>query len=530
MGAAAPAGGGSCAHGFPSPSVAALLFLRGRDADGRLRALIAGRAALRPVLGALASEFAGRRLYHALGWRCLADWAREKLGMGERSVRQWARVWKKLGELPQLREAVAAGAVSWTVARKVVGLASPETEQAVLESVRGRTVRAVEAMLRAVAQEAPEPCEDGDRVAVRLPADRPLVEMWHAACELARRMAGEELPTWACAEAIAAEGASVVCAGDERERPTPPGPAEPAARPRREPAAEREHGLRHRVWRGLGWRPRRGRVPKEIAALSQGLGEVSPREIARRLQAAVAFRQALDFEIGRVLRQVVDRKLYRELGFESFERYVEERLDLAPRSARRLVRLARAEHRALAVANAFRSGELTAFQAEALLRAAAPERWIPRARAVLLRRLEEDLDALPRTDIVFHAPREVAAFFLDVLARAGSLEKLLAHAIRSWVQEGEHFKDHRIFARDGYRCTAPGCRCRRGLERHHIWFRSHGGPEVGWNETALCWFHHHPGVHGGLVGLCGRAPDELIFELGGERYRSGDVKIVFATP
>ena len=51
-------------------------------------------------------------------------------------------------------------------------------------------------------------------------------------------------------------------------------------------------------------------------------------------------------EIGRILRQVVERKLYRELGFESFERYVQERLDLSPRTARRLVRLARAEHAA----------------------------------------------------------------------------------------------------------------------------------------------------------------------------------------
>jgi hypothetical protein len=45
--------------------------------------------------------------------------------------------------------------------------------------------------------------------------------------------------------------------------------------------------------------------------------------------------QEVDFEIGRILRQVLERKLYRELGFESFERYVGERLDLSPRTARR---------------------------------------------------------------------------------------------------------------------------------------------------------------------------------------------------
>jgi len=54
--------------------------------------------------------------------------------------------------------------------------------------------------------------------------------------------------------------------------------------------------------------------------------------------------QETDFDIGRILRQVLERKLYRELGVESFERYAEERLDLSPRTARRLERLARAEH------------------------------------------------------------------------------------------------------------------------------------------------------------------------------------------
>jgi hypothetical protein len=51
----------------------------------------------------------------------------------------------------------------------------------------------------------------------------------------------------------------------------------------------------------------------------------------------------------------LERGLYRELGFESFEDYVVERLDLSPRTARRLVRLARAPE---AVASAFREGRI----------------------------------------------------------------------------------------------------------------------------------------------------------------------------
>ena len=66
-------------------------------------------------------------------------------------MREWARVGRALEELPLLREAVISGEVSWTVARLIVGVVSPENEAACLETVRGRTVRAVEALLRAVA-------------------------------------------------------------------------------------------------------------------------------------------------------------------------------------------------------------------------------------------------------------------------------------------------------------------------------------------------------------------------------------------
>lgn len=519
----------------PRASPAALVFLRGRDADARLRALAAGRSALRPVLGALATAFLGRRLYHAIGYRCLGDWSREKLGLGDRTVREWARVSRALAALPGLRAAVESGEVPWSVARKVVGLAAPANEAAVLESVRGRTLRAVEAMVRAVREAdgrspqdpaTEEPEAEGDRVTVRIPAAARVMGMWHAACELARRKAGEELPTWACAEAIAAEGATVFGAGDGEGRMQ-------GRRPRSEPPASEvsEDGRREFVWPRLAWKPLRGGVPRELAALSEGLDDpsLSPLEIARRLEAAVAFRQQLDLELGRILRQIADRRLYRELGFESFAHYVEERMDLAARTARRLVRLARAEHTAPAVATAFRSGELTAMQAEALLRVATPESapsWVARARRVTLRRLEDEADAVPAAAIAFCAPREVAELFLDVLARAGSLEALLAHAIETWVQEGEHWNDHPTVARDGYRCTAPACRARKGLEGHHVWPKGRGGPRRPlWNQTTLCWFHHHVGAHGGRLRVAGLAPDRLVFELAGERYRSGDVRV-----
>jgi hypothetical protein len=218
-----------------------------------------------------------------------------------------------------------------------------------------------------------------------------------------------------------------------------------------------------------------------------------------------------------------------------------ERLDLAPRTARRLIAIARAEHRAPAVATAFRLGEIHGFQAQVVLRVAdleSAERWVSRVRSVSLRRLEEDVEAhAPQTGaIAFRAPAPVAERFLAMVARAGSIERLLAHAIVTWVQTGESFEDYADFERDGFRCTVPGCTARRNLQSHHVRFRSQGGPDVAWNRTTLCAHHHLRSVHlERVVAIRGRAPDRLEFELGvgvgagvgvgGERFRSGDVRM-----
>jgi hypothetical protein len=238
---------------------------------------------------------------------------------------------------------------------------------------------------------------------------------------------------------------------------------------------------------------------------------------------AIAFLQQVDFEIGRILRQVLERKLYRELGFESLERYVQERLDLSPRTARRLVRLARAEHGAPALASAFREGRITLLQAEVLLRGEQPEALesLETALRVTLRRLEDEV--LPRR-VAFRAPREVAALFEALVARVG-FEAMLDHAIATWIEAGAQFEDYADFTRDGCRCTVPGCTARRNLQSHHIWFRSACGPDVAWNRTTLCAYHHHRGVHAGSLAIRGRAPDGLTYELGVGKFRSGDVKL-----
>ena len=86
-------------------------------------------------------------------------------------------------------------------------------------------------------------------------------------------------------------------------------------------------------------------------------------------------------------------------------------------------------------------------------------------------------------------------------------------------------KADRIYARDGWRCTAPGCSSRRNLESHHLVYRSRGGsPSEPSNQITACRFHHQMGEHGALASCRGPAPLGVRWRLGRDelatRYRN----------
>jgi hypothetical protein len=119
-----------------------------------------------------------------------------------------------------------------------------------------------------------------------------------------------------------------------------------------------------------------------------------------------------------------------------------------------------------------------------------------------------------------------------------ALGVMLDHAFAAWGElDGKTAARHKVFARDGWRCTAPGCTSMQNLHDHHIRFRSAGGADNLENRTTLCAFHHLRGVHKGLLRCVGRAPDGLRWEMGirpGGKplmsYRSGDLRVSAARP
>jgi hypothetical protein len=151
--------------------------------------------------------------------------------------------------------------------------------------------------------------------------------------------------------------------------------------------------------------------------------------------------------------------------------------------------------------------------------------------------------------LFFTAPRDVARLFRAVLAtlqrhleRASgrpssqdeAFDAMLEHALESWGSHGplpkKLSRKYRVFARDGWRCTVPGCTGYRNLHDHHIVFRSAGGSDALANRTTLCVWHHLRAIHAGLARCVGQAPGRLCFSLGLRQghlplvsYASGDI-------
>ena len=120
----------------------------------------------------------------------------------------------------------------------------------------------------------------------------------------------------------------------------------------------------------------------------------------------------------------------------------------------------------------------------------------------------------------FTAPVSVVALFretLDAYAEPGTprwlaLERVLRHVIAYWEATPRH-RDP-IFARDGWRCSVPGCSSRRNLHDHHLHYRSRGGGNARENRIAVCAAHHLHGIHAGTVRASGTAPREVHWQLG----------------
>ncbi|MCB1163435.1 HNH endonuclease [bacterium] len=94
------------------------------------------------------AELKRRRLHRELGYPDLRTFAEKELGFSAAKTYQFIRLADALESLPKLRESVATGALTWTKARTVAAVATPETERGWIEAAERSTSRELEQEVR----------------------------------------------------------------------------------------------------------------------------------------------------------------------------------------------------------------------------------------------------------------------------------------------------------------------------------------------------------------------------------------------
>jgi hypothetical protein len=399
----------------------------------RLEALARAQAPLRRALARIAGRIAALRSWERLGFARVGDYARERAGLSGRQLQELAHVDARLAALPAVEAAFLRGALSWSKARLLARVAGPDDEARWVAFARRVPVRALEREVRALDLGA---VEAGALAGAETDEDgRPLYPMagvvvrcaprvqgkFHRARQVARRVAGERLPTWACMEAVAAEALSALGGGapvEDGDGRDASGEAEASGADWRERCAGDPRGAAdvcaERAAGGLAAAGGAAReaaeagaedvcppeTPPAVRALVEGLEGADAFDLDARLRRAVALEQRIEAEMAPLLRRVADARLYARGGHASVAAFARERLGMSERKARALVRIARAASRCPELAAAFGAGALSWIQAQTLLPLLlAPEcsafgaAWVARAQRVTVRRLEEEVDA-----------------------------------------------------------------------------------------------------------------------------------------
>ena len=499
------------------------------DCERWLATAARARAALDlAVAEGLAALRAGDRLAE-LGFH-LGDYAREVLGIEERTALGLVRLARELRSRPLLRAAVRAGNVGFRAAQLVLPVAAGEAEAFWVQLASRETVRALEKRV-AEARAGTSDEEDWGRIELGCkPEEREVVD---AALEVA---AGE-LPgsrRYERLEAMAAEYLGEYAEAADGSTGRTDGlfrrPRCAARQERRAAELEAETD-------------RWAMLPAVPGALAPELGidaQASADELDARLRDLAASQRRWDEILGHCAHVVRASRIYQLLGFASFRQYVEERLGLPVRTVEQRAALEQRLWESPALRDARAQG-LSYEKLRALSRlpekelAAAVERARSATCIALRRELAERHEAQMRAARKLSAPAPkrvaclLAAAIRAVRVRVGRpipagtrLAIIAAHFLAVWGMPARpRTVSQRIRARDLGMCTVPGC-SHAATDAHHVVYRSRGGDLIDpANQTAVCEFHHHRCIHAGYLRVYGRAPDGLTWMRKGVVFRGG---------
>ncbi len=492
--------------------------------DGLLARVARGRGALEVAVGeALAALSDGDRVLR-LGYSCVGDYARERLGMGETTARNAAKLARGLRERPLLRDAVRRGEVSARKAQAVLPVAGGEDEAAWVERARSETVRALEAAVRVSQRGGGEATEPWDRIQAEMTP--PEWVRLDEAMALAGELLGAASPKWQRLEVICQEFLGThPCHGDESAT------GGVLSGPVTDWFEQAKEGLEHEMnrWDFLE------AVPPVAAPVAAGADDEHDLErLDLHLRELAAMRDRWDLLLGHLAMVMKNVALWRDAGFADFGHYCAERLGMATRTVEQRAALARRFYSLPGLREAMEEGRVSYEKARLVARMADDRTvagWIRRAEASTCIELRREIDDAEQAQMC--ARRELD---LRVPLRVRILLDAAIRAVRAgetrWMKAGEclarvadHFtatwKDalprrrtraQGVIERDGGLCRVPGC-SRRAAHAHHIVYRSAGGEDDPGNLVALCAAHHLHGVHMGWVRVRGTAPDALLWQM-----------------
>jgi hypothetical protein len=263
----------------------------------------------------------------------------------------------------------------------------------------------------------------------------------------------------------------------------------------------------------------------------------SAQEIDLEVRRLVRQDNGWDAIIGHAAHALEASRIHLTLGYATFKQYVEERLGLPYRWVEKRAKLEKKIWASPALQEGRRQGLgfeklwLLSFRPEEEI-AASVARVKNMTVIALPRELDvaEDVQMRGQGKVKAVMPRSVAYLLAAAIrtarARAGrpisdgeALGIIAAHFLLTYegVAKRRLSNSQRVRERDGGWCTVPGCSAHSD-DAHHILFRSQGGHRTAlWNQTAGCRFHH-VSIHDFGLRLEGRAPDELVWTLDGERF------------
>ncbi len=141
---------------------------RAHHVHAQLLTALRQRRAAEHSAARLLRQVADESLHHALGYASIYDYAEQALDLSVRQARGLMQIGGMLPALPALDAAFAAGTISWTKARELIRVITPETDAAWVAAATENTSRALEVMVsKSQVGEAPRALKDDPRGSAR---------------------------------------------------------------------------------------------------------------------------------------------------------------------------------------------------------------------------------------------------------------------------------------------------------------------------------------------------------------------------